>query len=71
MTISIASLVLALSILGTGTFLHDVYTSHVPEKKINSKDSRDPEVRPDIAINNKIVFMYQPFNYYFRKYCLL
>ena len=40
--ISISALRLALSVFGTGTFLHNVDTPHVPERKINSKEFPDP-----------------------------
>ena len=52
-SISPLFLTLTLSVPGTGTFLHNVYTSHVSEKKINSIEYLDPRGQSGHSQSNK------------------
>ena len=64
LNISISFVAFTLSILGTGTLLYNIYTSHVSEKKSFLKRfSLSMWTVRQRAINNKLLFMKQPVNY--------
>ena len=68
LNVSISFLIFTLSILGTGTLLYNIYTSHVSEKKkltqkILATSRVNVSSEADCAINNELLFMKQPFNY--------